>query len=66
LSIIFNKKSLVKNPVKGGTPAIENSVKEASRSALALKLSPEKEFKVLLKEAKLLINIQKSSDRLTL
>jgi len=63
---MFSKKSLVKNPVKGGTPAIENSVNDASSNALAFKLRPEKEFRVLLKETRLLINIQKSSDRLIL
>ena len=63
---MFSKNNLVKNPAKGGTPAIENKVIEIISKELELKLSPEKELSVLVAEDELFISIQKSINRLKL
>ena len=54
------KKIFVRNPVNGGTPAIEKKEIESKKRELGCRLNPENEFNVLLVEIKMVDRIQKT------
>ena len=57
----FNMKILLKNPVNGGTPAIEKIDMVSKNKALEFKLKPEKALNVLFVLMNMLDIIQKSN-----